>query len=171
MKFKLLIIVLLAAFSSAAFAGHHEDSKVSKTYMTETNAGIFMSSELTTSNQFPYSDAVLAGNTLYLSGMVGEDEEGALVDGGIKAETEEIFRQLQSHLSKFDLDLTNVVKCLVMLDDIDEWADFNKVYMSYFKPPYPARSALGADGLALGAAIEMECIAVLPLEGRSKQIP
>ena len=44
----------------------------------------------------------------------------------------------------------------------DEWGDFNKVYMSYFKPPYPARSALGADGLALGAAVEMECIAILP---------
>ena len=87
-----------------------------------------------------------------------------MVDGGIKAETEAIFRQLKSHLSKFDSDLTNVVKCLVMLDDIDEWADFNNVYMSYFKPPYPARSALGADGLALGAAIEMECIAVLPIE-------
>ena len=55
-----------------------------------------------------------------------------------------------------------MVKCLVMLDDIDEWGDFNKVYMSYFKRPYPARSALGADGLALGAAVEMECIAILP---------
>ena len=55
-----------------------------------------------------------------------------------------------------------MVKCLVMLDDIDEWGDFYKVYMRYFKPPYPARSALGADGLALGAAVEMECIAVLP---------
>ena len=164
MKLQALLVATLAVFSLTAFAGHHEDSKVSKIYMTETDAGIFMSSELTMSNQFPYSDAVLAGNTLYLSGMVGEDEEGALVDGGIKAETEEIFRQLQSHLSKFDLDLTNVVKCLVMLDDIDEWADFNKVYVSYFKPPYPARSALGADGLALGAAIEMECIAVLPSE-------
>ena len=87
-----------------------------------------------------------------------------MVDGGIKAETEAIFRQLKSHLRKFDSDLTNVVKCLVMLDDIDEWANFNKIYMSYFKPPYPARSALGADGLALGAAIEMECIAVLPTE-------
>ena len=171
LKFQALLVATVTLFSYVSLAGHHEDGEVSKTYMTETDAGIFMSSELTTSNQFPYSDAVLAGNTLYLSGMVGEDEEGALVDGGIKAETEEIFRQLQSHLSKFDLDLTNVVKCLVMLDDIDEWADFNKVYMSYFKPPYPARSALGADGLALGAAIEMECIAVLPSEGSSKQIP
>ena len=174
MKALTILLALMLSISASAghhendaiaiFADHHKDSEVSKIYMTETDVGIFMSSELTTSRQFPYSDAVLARGTLYLSGMVGEDEQGALVDGGIKAETEAIFRQLKSHLSKFDSDLTNVVKCLVMLDDINEWADFNNVYMSYFKPPYPARSALGADGLALGAAIEMECIAVLPIE-------
>ena len=121
-----------------------------------------MSSELTIANEFPFSDTVLAGNTLYLSGMVGTNEGGELVKGGIEEETHSIFRHLKSYLGALNLNLSNVVKCLVMLDDIYEWGDFNKVYMSYFKPPYPARCALGADGLALGAAVEMECIAILP---------
>ena len=56
--------------------------------------------------------------------------------------------------------LTDVVKCLVMIDDIAQWGDFNGVYTQYFKTPYPARSAMGADGLALGASLELECIAV-----------
>ena len=48
----------------------------------------------------------------------------------------------------------------LMIDDIGKWAEFNAIYTSYFTPPYPARSAMGADGLALGAALELECIAV-----------
>jgi enamine deaminase RidA (YjgF/YER057c/UK114 family) len=67
---------------------------------------------------------------------------------------------MQAYLAHLNLDLTDVVKCLVMIDDIDQWGDFNGVYTSYFKPPYPARSAMGADGLALGASLELECIAV-----------
>ena len=47
-----------------------------------------------------------------------------------------------------------------MIDDIGKWAEFNAIYTSYFTPPYPARSAMGADGLALGAALELDCIAV-----------
>ena len=61
-----------------------------------------------------------------------------------------------NHLYQMGLDLDDVVNCLVMIDNIDEWADFNKIYTSYFKPAYPARSAFGANGLALGAALELE---------------
>ena len=74
MTCKILITFLVAALSFAAFANDHKDSKVSKIYMTETDLGIFMSSELTMSRQLPYSDAVLVRGTLYLSGMVGENE-------------------------------------------------------------------------------------------------
>ena len=69
---------------------------------------------------------------------------------------------MRSHLSHFGLGLQDVVKCLVMIDNIDAWAEFNTVYTHYFEPPYPARSAFGADGLALGAALELECTAVKP---------
>ena len=123
----------------------------------ETKAGSFYSSQLTLERGFPFSDAVsTAGGLVFLSGLVGTNLEGALVEGGLVAEIHAIFRQMQNHLDQMGLDLDDVVKCFVMIDDIGEWAEFNKIYTSYFKPPYPARSALGADGLALGAALEME---------------
>ena len=58
------------------------------------------------------------------------------------------------------LTMKDVVKCTVMLEDIAEWGAFNRVYESFFEAPYPARSAFGADGLALGARLEVECMAV-----------
>ncbi|HCG70411.1 MAG TPA: hypothetical protein DE147_08115 [Gammaproteobacteria bacterium] len=67
---------------------------------------------------------------------------------------------MTSHLDQLGLGLQDVVKCLVMIDDINQWGRFNEVYTTHFKPPYPARSAFGADGLALGAALELECAAV-----------
>ena len=162
MKTKILLFVIGLSFFSVGKADDHGDAQPTDMKMNETDSGTFLSSELTIANEFPFSDAVLAGNTLYVSGMVGTNEVGELVKGGIEEEAHSIFQQLKSRLGALNLNLSNVVKCLVMLDDIDEWGGFNKVYMSYFKPPYPARSALGADGLALGAAVEMECIAVLP---------
>ena len=103
---------------------------------------------------------ITAGGLVFLSRLVDTDLEGELVEGGLVPETLAIFKQMQNHLGQIGLDLDDVVKCLVMIDNIGEWAEFNKIYTSYFEPPYPARSALGADGLALGAALELECTAV-----------
>ena len=58
--------------------------------------------------------------------------------------------------------MSNVVKCTVMLADMADWPAFNTIYQTFFTPPYPARSALGANGLALGARVEVECLAVVP---------
>ena len=58
--------------------------------------------------------------------------------------------------------MNDVVKCTVFLADVSQWGEFNQVYTTYFSKPYPARSALGANGLALGAALEVECIAAFP---------
>ena len=66
---------------------------------------------------------------------------------------------MNTYLEHLGLGCGDVVKCLVMIDDIAQWGDFNGVYTQYFSPPYPARSAMGADGLALGASLELECIA------------
>jgi 2-iminobutanoate/2-iminopropanoate deaminase len=62
--------------------------------------------------------------------------------------------------------MRDVIKCTVMLADITEWSDFNEVYKTFFSAPYPARSALGANGLALGARVEVECVAVRLNRGR-----
>lgn len=111
----------------------------------------------------PFSDAVQVGNMLYLSGQVGNlPGELKLAEGGIEAETrqvmENIKRVLEANGSSFD----HVIKMTVFIDDIAQWGDFNEVYVQYFHKELPARSALGAEGLALGAAVEVECIAYIP---------
>ena len=109
----------------------------------------------TEENNYPFSDAVKVGNLLFMSGMVGSDE----TIGDLVIETNDIFKQMKAVLAAYDLSFADVVKCTVFLDDVGEWGKFNSVYTQYFKKPYPARSALGADGLALGASLELECIA------------
>lgn len=128
---------------------------------SRTAAGSFYSSALTQEKNFPFSDVVQTRSGLvFLSGLVGTDAEGELVKGGVESQTHAIFRQMTLHLDQLGLGLEDVVKCLVMIDDINQWGRFNEIYTTYFKPPYPARSAFGADGLALGAALELECTAV-----------
>lgn len=109
--------------------------------------------------RLPFSDAVRVGDVLYLSGALGNvPGKMELAPGGIEAETrqtmENIARVLRAHKLSFD----DVFKCTVMLADIGEWAAFNRVYLTYFKPDrLPARSAFTAAGLALNARVELEC--------------
>jgi len=71
---------------------------------------------------------------------------------------------MRAILKTRNLDLSHIVKCTVMMDDISQWGAFNQVYLSYFDGPKPARSAFGADGLALDARLELECWAKIPTE-------
>ncbi len=109
----------------------------------------------------PFSAAVRVDNTLYLSGALGYDREaGALVEGGIQPETRKTLENISATLAAFGSSMDKVVKCTVFLADIAEWGAMNEVYTTFF-PNKPARSALGASGLALGARVEIECIAVV----------
>lgn len=108
----------------------------------------------------PFSEAVRVGNMLYLSGQMGTDASGRLVTGGIEAETRQILENVRSVLGRRGLGLDRVVKCTVMMADMQEWPAMNRVYLEYFKAPLPARSAFGANGLALGGRVEIECVAV-----------
>lgn len=121
----------------------------------------FVSDE-TEKNGYPFSDAVRVDNIVFLSGVLGSGEDGNLVEGGIVSEAHQAFKNIEGTLAKFNLGFDDIFKCLVMIDDISQWGLFNSVYTQYFKKPYPARSAFGADGLALNASFEMECIARIP---------
>ena len=111
----------------------------------------------------PFSEAVRVNDTLYLSGEVGRKPFATeVVPGGIEAEARQIMENISGLLEANGLGLENVVKCTVMLADIKEWPAFNAVYVEYFSAPYPARSAFAASGLALGASVEVECIAAYP---------
>jgi reactive intermediate/imine deaminase len=102
------------------------------------------------------------GDLLILSGKIGTDASGKLAPGGIKAETRQTLENIRRALEAYGSSLDDVVKCTVMLADMHEWHEMNEVYTSFFKKDrLPARSALGANGLALGARVEIECWAVL----------
>jgi reactive intermediate/imine deaminase len=109
----------------------------------------------------PFSAAVRVDKLLFLSGRIGYDSAtGALVEGGIQAETRKTLEGIAQTLLDFGSSMDRVVKCTVFLADISEWAAMNEVYVTFF-PNKPARSALGVNGLALNARVEIECIAVL----------
>lgn len=111
---------------------------------------------------FPFSEAVRVGNMLYLSGQVGLDPEtGSLAEGGIGPETRQTMQNIKTTLERHGSSMDRVVRCLVMLADIGEWPAMNEVYRTFFEDHYPARSAMGASGLALGARVEIECTATI----------
>jgi 2-iminobutanoate/2-iminopropanoate deaminase len=111
----------------------------------------------------PFSDSVRAGDLLFLSGELGARPGSLeLVPGGIGPETRQTMENIKAKLARRGATMDDVVKCTAFLADVREWAAFNEVYRTYFTRHLPARSALGASGLALGARVEVECIAVLP---------
>lgn len=109
----------------------------------------------------PFSEAVRVGTMLYLSGQIGIDSSMKLVPGGITAETRQAMENIKATLERYGSSLEHVIKVTVMLADMSEWSEMNKVYVTYFTENLPARSALGANGLAFGARVEIECIAAL----------
>jgi len=107
----------------------------------------------------PFSPAVQVGHMLYLAGQIGSDSTNRLVPGGIEAETRQVLTNIKRVLDANGSGMDRVVRCLVMLADIAEWARMNAVYVTFFPGPKPARSAFGASGLAMGARVEIECTA------------
>ena len=116
--------------------------------------------------RLPFSDAVRVGDILFLSGQVGLKPDGTL-PAGADAQARQAMDNIGGVLARSGLGWGDVVKCTVMLDNIADWPAFNKIYVTYFADgKYPARSALGADGLALGALLEVECIAHAPVRAK-----
>ena len=109
----------------------------------------------------PFSPAVRVGNLLFLAGKIGTDSTGRVVAGGIGPETRQTMENIRAELLKHGSSMDRVVKCTAFLADMNEWAAMNAVYATFFPGPKPARSALGANGLALGARVEIECIGVV----------
>jgi 2-iminobutanoate/2-iminopropanoate deaminase len=112
--------------------------------------------------RLPFSAAVRVGPMLYLSGQIGTDSALKLVPGGIGPETRQTMENIRAVLARRGASLDDVVRCTVMLADMSEWGAMNQVYTGFFPRQLPARSAFGATGLALGARVEIECVAVLP---------
>lgn len=110
---------------------------------------------------YPFSPVVRVGDMLYLSGQIGTDSAGRVVPGGIQAETRQALNNIRDIVTRSGSSMDRVVKCTVMMADMKEWPLMNEVYATYFPDHKPARSALGATGLALNARVEIECWAVV----------
>jgi reactive intermediate/imine deaminase len=119
----------------------------------------FYNSPAAAAAKLPFSQAVRVGNILYLSGAIGVlPDKMELAPGGIEGETTRMMENIGSTLKANGLTFDDVFKCTAMLADMSKWGAFNKIYVTYFKPEHlPARSALGVNGLALGAQVELEC--------------
>ena len=146
------ILIIFMMFSSGMAAPLSADEAASAEYL---NSGEVFPADL------PLSEAVRVGNTLYLSGQVGiVPGTMNLASGGLEGETRQTMENIKTSLEAHGYSMNDLVKCLVMLADVSQWATFNEIYKTYFDEPYPARSAFGANGLAIGAQVEIECIAV-----------
>ncbi len=107
--------------------------------------------------KLPFSRAVRVGDILYLSGAIGRGPDGKPPEG-IEAQTRATMDDIGETLKLAGLGFDDLFHCTVFLSDMKNWADFNKVYVTYFPDgPLPARSAVGVNGLALGALMEIEC--------------
>ncbi len=107
----------------------------------------------------PFSAAVRVGEVVYLSGQIGIGADGKL-PADFTAQAQQTMVNVAGALKQAGLTFDDVFKCTVMLADMSHWEDFNRIYVGYFKAgALPARSAVGANGLARGALVELECLA------------
>jgi 2-iminobutanoate/2-iminopropanoate deaminase len=114
-----------------------------------------------TGTSLPFSEAVRAGDMLYLSGQIGVDASGKLAAGGIRPEAKQTMDNIGATLARYGSSFDRVVQCTVALADMADWPAFNEVYRAYFKGHFPARMAFGANALALGARVEVQCNAAV----------
>lgn len=111
----------------------------------------------------PYSTATLAGETIYLSGMIGIDPAVQKpVEGGTLAQAKQAFENIKTVLGELGATMDDVLKTTVYLTDIGEFGEVNRLYAEYFGPDYPARTCVEVSRLPLGLSIEVECIARRP---------
>lgn len=144
-------VILNLIFILSAVAGVYAQTKAEVEYLDAPKP-----------NTYPFSGAVRVGNMLYLSGALGNDPKTMkLVPGGIEAETKQTLENIKATLERNGSDIDHIVKATVFMADIAEWPKMNEVYKTYFTKHFPARSAVAGSGLALGARVEIEVIAVL----------
>jgi 2-iminobutanoate/2-iminopropanoate deaminase len=111
----------------------------------------------------PYSQAIAAGELIFCSGQIGLDPANtAMVEGGVEAQTRRAMDNIRAVLERAGADFSHVVKATIFLADLKDFEAVNRIYGTYFSPPYPARSTIQAAALPRGALVEIEVIAVKP---------
>ncbi|HEX7065163.1 MAG TPA: RidA family protein [Bacillales bacterium] len=107
----------------------------------------------------PYSQGIVAGGLFYSSGQIPLTPEGDLVEGDVRAQTHQVFSNLKAVLAEAGGSLETVIKTTVFIQNMDEFAEVNEVYGTYFSEHQPARSCVEVAALPKGALVEIEVIA------------
>lgn len=158
MRQSMLVVAACAMLAVAGCEAREEANEAEDDTVQFLNSGQVLPTTL------PFSEAVRVGNLLILSGQIGNlPGTLTLAEGGMAAEARQVMENIKTTLAAHGYTMGHLVKCTVMLADMADWPAFNEIYRSYFTAPFPARSAFGANGLALGARVEVECIAVTDL--------
>lgn len=109
----------------------------------------------------PYSQAVLAGNTLYVSGQIAlHPESGQIIDSTLELETQQVMSNLKAVLEAADMDFSHIVKTSIFLSDMSYFAQVNEIYGQYFTGNYPARETVAVKTLPKNVNVEISVIAV-----------
>ncbi len=161
MKSFCIIAALICASASVTTQAHGQTTSTTEV-SEKASATQSASTEYKGRPGSPFSETVRVGGMLYLSGQLGMDASGKLAAGGIKAETKQVMDNIRAILERNNSGMDRVVKCTVMMLDIAERPAMSEVYTTYFpKDRMPARSTFGSTGLALGARVEIECMATV----------
>ncbi len=108
----------------------------------------------------PYNQAILAGNTLYVSGQVALDGAGKMLNESLESEVHQVMQNLRAILTKAGMGFADVVKCSIFLQDFNDFARVNELYGGYFTSNFPARETVQVSRLPKDARLEISCIAV-----------
>ena len=153
----LFFIVLLQSCLSLNVA----NKKVASNSQSSQNEIQYVNSDETKEKGYPFSDATVVNGIIYLSGAIGTLPDGSVVSGGIVAETRQTMMNIKNRLEKMGGSMDDIFKCTCMLADIKDWPLMSQEYKKFFNPDkLPARSAFAGSGLALGAKLEIECMAI-----------
>ena len=153
----LFFIVLLQSCLSLNVA----NKKVASNSQSSQNEIQYVNSDETKEKGYPFSDATVVNGIIYLSGAIGTLPDGSVVSGGIVAETRQTMMNIKNRLEKMGGSMDDIFKCTCMLADIKDWPLMSQEYKKFFNSDkLPARSAFAGSGLALGAKLEIECMAI-----------
>ena len=137
------------------------NKKVASNSQSSQNEIQYVNSDETKEKGYPFSDATVVNGIIYLSGAIGTLPDGSVVSGGIVAETRQTMMNIKNRLEKMGGSMDDIFKCTCMLADIKDWPLMSQEYKKFFNPDkLPARSAFAGSGLALGAKLEIECMAI-----------
>ena len=153
----LFFIVLLQSCLSLNVA----NKKVASNSQSSQNEIQYVNSDETKEKGYPFSDATVVNGIIYFSGAIGTLPDGSVISGGIAAETRQTMMNIKNRLEKMGGSMDDIFKCTCMLADIKDWPLMSQEYKKFFNPDkLPARSAFAGSGLALGAKLEIECMAI-----------